>query len=116
MILPASCTLKGSPGPMPGAPALLRVDVLRPNVDEDSVPTPGLARLVRLNRWNISARNGRLMPSRIIVFFTTAASTVANAGPRNTLRCSGPRLPAGAGLNAADGNHCSCGAPELGGI
>src|SRR5260370_29279062 len=115
MILPASCTLKGSPGPMPGAPPLLRVDVLRPNVDEDSVPTPGLARFVRLNRLNISARNCTLMPSRMYVFFTRAASTVANAGPRNTLRCSVPKLPAGAAVNAAAVNHCSYGAPpELG--
>lgn len=34
------------PEPIPGALALLRVDVIRPKVDDDEVPTLGLARFI----------------------------------------------------------------------
>jgi hypothetical protein len=117
MIFPANCTLKGSPGPMPGVLLLLRVEVLRPKVDDDSVPTLGLARFVRLKRLNISARSCRLIPSWIVVFLTSAASTVAKPGPRTEFRCMVPKVPNGAGANVVLVNHCTYGeAPDAVGV
>src|SRR3954471_10737407 len=93
--------LKGSPAPIPGAPLKTPVVVvMRPKllvfnrVPGGALiiapPDPGIGRLTRLKRLNISARNCRLTRSVIAVFFTAAKSTEAKPGPRNVFR---PRLP-----------------------
>src|SRR5580704_18295073 len=112
MTLPTSCMLKGSPGPMPGAPLKSpMVSLTTPLLPTDPAP---VARLMRLVVLYISARSCTRKRSLTVKFLKTDRSTSAKPGPTNALR---PRLPAGLvvpGQPAAPGTqkaagltHCS---------
>src|SRR3954454_5597240 len=73
----------------------------------DAPPDPGIGRLTRLKRLNISARNCRLTRSVIAVFFTAAKSTSANPGPRNVLRPRLPNVPEAGCAKAAVFRNCT---------
>src|ERR1700680_2154149 len=90
MIFAASCILKGSPGPTPGAP-LKSPMVSLPTPLEPTEPAPE-ARFFRLKTLNISARSCTLNRSRTGMFLNTDRSPSANPGPYSAFR---PRLPAG---------------------
>ena len=90
MILAASCILKGSPGPRPGAPLKSPIVSLTTPL-EPTDPAPE-AMFFRLNTLNISARSCTRSRSRMWMFLKTYKSKSANPGPANALR---PRLPAG---------------------
>src|SRR5882757_9273071 len=89
MILTASCMLKASPGPMPGAPLKSpMVSLTKPPLLTDPPPD---ARLIRFRRLNISALSWTLKRSVTGMFLKTERSTAPYPGPENLLRERFPR-------------------------
>ena len=81
--------LNGSPYPIPGAPAALRVFVMMPNVLLVAVVV-GLAKLLKLNTLNSSTRNSDITFSVTGVCLKSDRSIVLKFGPAKLSRC---RLP-----------------------
>src|SRR5260370_9257879 len=112
MIFAASCMLKGSPGPRPGAPLKSPiVSFTTPLEPTDPAPE---ARFFRLNVLNVSARSCILNRSVMGMFLNTDRSTSATPGPETLLRDKSPAgfvvhvQPADPGTqNAAGFTHCS---------
>src|SRR5204863_8735303 len=77
----ASCTLNGSPAPMPGALFALRVLVMMPKLVELDRFVPGLAQLIVLNRLKTSRRSCTDAPPCSLVVLNTDTSTVLKPGP-----------------------------------
>ena len=73
----------------------------------EAPPEPGIGRLARLNKLNISTRNCARMRSVIGVFFTTAKSTTAKPGPNNALRARFPNVPGAGGAKASRFRYCT---------
>src|SRR5262249_30269453 len=112
MILIASCMLKASPGPIPGAPLKSpMVSLTKPNplkfgsvTGRHLPPLPAVppqppvgtdpgpeARLTRLKRLNISPRSCTCSRSRIGTSFKIEKSTLPYPGPWNLLRDTLPK-------------------------
>ena len=73
--------LNGSPYPMPGAAAPLRVLVIRPKVLLPMLETTGFAKLLKLKTLKISTRNSELIFSVTGVCLNNETSTVLKFGP-----------------------------------
>ena len=67
--------MNGSPNPMPGAEAPLRVFVMRPKVLLVMLETLGLAKLLKLKILKISTRNSDITFSVMGVFLKMDRST-----------------------------------------
>src|SRR5579859_3695116 len=82
--------------------------------DRLTAPTPD-AKLMRLKRLNISARNCKDTRSLMAMFLMTETSTSLKLGPTNLLRETGaPAHPGSLGLQNAEGlSHCTPGNAEL---
>src|SRR5467141_613902 len=76
MIFAASCTLRGSPAPMPGALFALRVLVITPKLVELDSDAPGFAQLIVLNTLKISQRSCTDAPPLSFVVLKTDRSTL----------------------------------------
>src|SRR5580693_2175496 len=115
MIFAAICRLNGSPGPSPGAP-LKSPMVSRTEPSEPTAPAPD-ARLMWLNKLNISARSCTFTRSVTGMFLITDRSKSAKPGPEKAFLPRSPArfvgCPAGQlteGVqNAAGLTHCSPG-------
>src|SRR5258705_10788467 len=100
MIFAASCTLRGSPAPMPGALFALRVLVITPKLVELDTDAPGLAQLIVLNRLKISHRSCTDAPPLSFVALNTDRSTLSKPRPYSALRGRFRTLPAAGARNA----------------
>src|ERR1700731_783859 len=119
MILTASCILKASPGPIPGAPLKPPiVSLTNPNpgsvqvapttfVPQLALTDPGPeARLIRFRRLKVSMRNWILTRSVIGMFLNTERSTSPKPGPRRVFLAR-VGVPGPARANADGFHHCS---------